>query len=104
MSEKIDRKDLLRLSFYKKTHYSGSFRGMRYRIEKREEEATEGEDKKVFFRAWVFPEPYSFEVTDDSKKSYRDFPFEEKSIDDIKDWLDECYDSRKSEWDNSPAY
>jgi len=103
MAEKVNRADLLRLSFYKKTHYSGSLKGMRFRIEKREEE-NEGEEKKVFFRAWIYPEPYSFDVTDESKKSYRDFPFEEKSLDDIKEWLDESYETRRSEWENAPAY
>ena len=102
MSDKIDRKDLLRLSFYKKTHYSGSFKGMRYRIERREEET--GEEKKVFFRAWIYPEPYSFEATDDAKKEYKDFPFTEEAIDDIKDWLDESYAGRKSEWSSHNSH
>ena len=104
MSDLINRQDLLKLSFYKKTHYSGSFKGMRYRIERYEEETGEEGEKKVFFRAWTFPEPYSFEVTDDSKKNYKVFPFEEKSLDDIKDWLDESYEARRSEWENYEKY
>ena len=102
MSDYINRQDLLKLSFYKKTHYSGSFKGMRYRIEKHEE--GEGEEKTTAFRAWVFPEPYSFDVTDDSKKSFKDFPFEERALDDIKAWLDDCYESRRSEWETAPVY
>ncbi len=104
MAAKVKREDLLRLSFYKKTHYSGSLEGMRFRIEKREEETGEGEDKKTFFRAWIYPEPYSFDVTDDALKSYKDFPFEEKSLDDIKDWLDESYEKDIERWKNTPKY
>jgi len=33
----INKKDLLPLSFLKKSPYTGSFRGIRYRIEKQEE-------------------------------------------------------------------
>ncbi len=104
MAETVNREDLLRLSFYKKTHYSGSLKGMRYRIEKHEEQVEGSEDKTVCFRAWVYPEPYSFEATDEAKKSFKDFPFENGSLDDIKLWLDECYEKDREKWENSPAY
>ena len=104
MAETVNRDDLLRLSFYKKKPYSGSLSGMRFRIEKHEEQVEDSEEKKVCFRAWVYPEPYSFEVTDESQKKYMDFPFENEALNDIKLWLDECYAAEKDRWQSTPNY
>ena len=37
----IERKDLFHLSFYKKTHFTGSFQGMRYYITQAKESGEE---------------------------------------------------------------
>ena len=50
----IEKKDLLPLGFLKKSPYTGSFQGIRYRIEKQEE----GEEKSLLVYSW--PEPYAF--------------------------------------------
>ena len=34
----IERKDLFTIPFYKKTHFSGSYQGMHYRIERIEQD------------------------------------------------------------------
>ena len=61
----IERKDLFTIPFYKKTHFSGSYQGMHYRIERIEQ------DEKNILRATVFPGPYCFDVVSDEKKLQR---------------------------------
>ena len=65
----IEKKDLLPLGFLKKSPYTGSFQGIRYRIEKQEE----GEEKSLLVYSW--PEPYAF------------FPFSEEGLEEIRLYL-----------------
>ncbi len=84
--------DLFHLSFYKKSAYTGSIRGMRFYIEK----AQENDD--VLFRVWIFPGPFCFEKTADDVKQSKTFPFCEESIAAIADWLNEQYMQSPSDW------
>ena len=49
--------------------------------------------------ATVWPEPFSYENTDDEKKLTKEFPFSEEGKLAAVDWLNEQYESRKEEWD-----
>lgn len=77
----INKKDLLPLSFLKKSPYTGSFRGIRYRIEKQEE----GECKLLLVYTW--PEPYAFSHTPEEEKEKKSFPFSEKGLEEIRLYL-----------------
>ena len=77
----INKKDLLPLSFLKKSPYTGSFQGIRYRIEKQEE----GECKSLLVYAW--PEPYAFSHTPEKEKEKKSFPFSEVGLEDIRLYL-----------------
>ena len=77
----INKKDLLPLSFLKKSPYTGSFRGIRYRIEKQEE----GEEKSLLVHTW--PEPYAFSHTPEEEKEKKSFPFSEKGLEEIRQYL-----------------
>ena len=59
----INKKDLLPLSFLQKSPYTGSFQGIRYRIEKQEE----GEEKSLLVYTW--PEPYAFSHTPEMSRN-----------------------------------
>lgn len=65
----IKNEDILSLNYYKKEKFTGSDRGMRYLIQKDTENGTD------VFRVHVWPGPYNFESTDDSKKITAAFPF-----------------------------
>lgn len=84
--------DLFHLPFYKKSPYTGSMKGMRYYIEKAQENDTD------IFRVWIFPGPYCFEKTADSQKESKTFAFSEESIACIADWLNEQYTKRQDYW------
>ena len=77
----IDKKDLLPLSFLKKSPYTGSFQGIRYRIEKQEE----GECKSLLVYTW--PEPYAFSHTPEEEKEKKSFSFSEKGLEEIRMYL-----------------
>ncbi|MDD7642827.1 MAG: GNAT family acetyltransferase [bacterium] len=98
----IERNDLFHLSFYKKTHFTGSFQGMRYYITKAKE--SDAEDAGDVLRAIVYPEPYNFENTPDEDKTHADFPFTEEGLDAACVWMNEQYETRRDYWQHTPAY
>ena len=77
----IDKKDILPLSFLKKSPYTGSFQGIRYRIEKQEE----GECKSLLVYTW--PEPYAFSHTPEEENEKKSFPFSEEGLEEIRLYL-----------------
>lgn len=94
----INRKNLLNLNFYKKEPFTGSFQGMRYRIEKKEEDGT------VFLLAATYPQPFCFTATDDSLKTFQKFDFTEQGLCDVSDWLNEQYEKYPEKWRADRAF
>ncbi len=74
--------DALNLNYYKKTTFTGWMKPIRFliKMEKSEEGAP-------FFHAWIWPEPYIFELVDDSKKIDFTAPFTEEGRRAVVDWL-----------------
>lgn len=79
----IERKDVMPVNFLKKENFTGSFQGMRYRMEK----AAEGEKVSLLVTAW--PEPYGYAATPDAQKINQSFPFSEEGIVSGVAWLNE---------------
>lgn len=121
----VIRKDLLSMSFYKKSPYKGSDGLMRYMIEKftveepveEPEEAAEekpiektvdqAEDKNSdslapgdYFKTTIWPGPYCFECTDDDKKRTHFTAFSEDGLNDAIEWLN----SVSPEFQTHPEY
>ena len=48
--------------------FTGSYNGMRYRI-------------------WTVKEPYSFEITEDDKKTIKEFEFSKEGLESAIEWL-----------------
>ena len=91
----ISYDDVLSLNFYKKEKFTGSFLGMRYRIEKA---AKEGDDATDVFLATVWPGPYSYASTPDEKKTMETFPFTADGKQQVVDWLNEQWQAGKDKW------
>lgn len=89
MMKAVEKEGFVPMAFFKKTAYKGSFRGMRYHLERIGEE----------FEAVIYPEPFCFEATPDEKKSKSRYPFTETGREAMLDWLNEQYALRKEEWD-----
>lgn len=72
------------LAFFKKEAYTGSGKGMRYRIAA---VCEEGEKKPAWLEAVVYPEPYCYEATPEEQKVRKRFPFAEESLEEIRGWI-----------------
>ena len=82
----IQRKDLLAFNYYKKEKFTGSFCGMRYLIQKVQNDGAE------LFSVWTWPGPYNFETTPLEQKTEKSFPFTEEALDAIADYLNLMYE------------
>lgn len=85
--------EALNLNYYKKTTFTGWMKPLRFLI--KHEKPEEGEP---IFHAWVWPGPYIFELTDDSKKIDKTAPFSEDGKKEIVDWINEQYGLHKEVW------
>lgn len=100
----IERKNLFTIPFYKKTHFTGSYLGMRYRIERTERPAAPDEVSKnepeniTVLKATVFPGPYCFDVVPEEEKTAMEFPFSEEGIADACRWLNKQYEAAPEKW------
>ena len=47
----------------------------------------------------IYPEPFSFEVTAEEEKTYREFPFTQEGFDEAVAWLNEEYERQKERWE-----
>ena len=99
----IQRKDILSIPFLKKSVFTGSCQGMRYRLEKTEAEiepAKEGEEAKTETRLKVFlwEGPYSFDVVPKEEKEAEEFSFSEEGICQAVDWLNDAWQRQPERW------
>lgn len=79
----IKTEDILSLEYLKKTEYTGSHEGMRYRIEM----VVREEEKKLLVTVW--PEPFNFVTTPDEQKQHEEFDFSEDGITDAVAWMND---------------
>lgn len=83
------------LPYVKRSVYTGSYCGMRYRLKKKEKE------EDTCLEAAVYPEPYSFEVTPEEEKTFREFPFTQEGFNEAVAWLNEEYEGQKERWETA---
>ena len=83
----ITPEDILNLNFYKKEKFTGSYKGMRYLIQKDHEEESDHD----IFRATYWPGPYNFDTTPDEQKNCASYPFTEDGLTQVCDHLNEFY-------------
>ncbi|MFA9466081.1 MAG: GNAT family acetyltransferase [Velocimicrobium sp.] len=88
----FDKDHFMSLNILKKEAYSGSMRGMRYRLE----QVGEKSDPKIV--TYIWPEPFCFEKTEDDKKTSKEFEFSELGKEQIVIWLNEQFESKKEVW------
>ncbi|MDT3845259.1 MAG: hypothetical protein LIV11_11975 [Bacillota bacterium] len=96
----IERDDVMPISFLKLEKFTGSYQGMRYRMEKAVVTVEEGEDAKeeTVLRVVQWPEPFAYDFTSDDQKKSETFSFDEKGIEDGIAWLNQCHDADYAGW------
>ena len=78
------------IQYIKKDDFTGSYKGMRYRLSKA------GEGMEVF----IWPGPYNFIKTPEEKKQKKEFPLTVEGKEEAVRWLNEQYEVQKTLWDS----
>ncbi|MCR5623993.1 MAG: hypothetical protein K6G11_01985 [Lachnospiraceae bacterium] len=79
-------------SFYSKgAEHKAGYKGMRYLIRK------SVQDEETSLEVCIWPEPFCFEKTDDSKKEFSYFDFTEEGLDEAYEWIVSKWESDYSE-------
>lgn len=85
----IEREDVFTFAYFGyKQRFHGSHRGTRYALEKKTVENENGEETSVI-RAWIWPEPFCFEETEEEKKTSKDFEYSEQGVCAAIDWIND---------------
>ena len=94
----IKPEDILSLEYLKKTEYTGSHQGMRYRLEKKEDDG----EKKLYVSVW--PEPFNYFKTPEEKKKRAYFSFDEDGVVDAVGWMNDRLFEDKKIWEEAPSH
>lgn len=79
--------------------FYGSDTGMRYRIEKNQEEVPEGQEKpSPRLKVTIWPEPMGYDATGDKEKETNYFSFDSQGRDEMIAWLNEKHQEEKFRW------
>ncbi len=101
----VKAEEILSMEFLKKTEFTGSSDGMRYRLEKKEiktvsDSGEERTDKLLLCTIW--PEPFNFHSTPDSKKESREFSFDRDGVEDAVSWINDRLFSEHDKFSEAP--
>ncbi|MCI8494687.1 MAG: hypothetical protein HFI74_03275 [Lachnospiraceae bacterium] len=94
----IERKDILSIPYLKKTTFTGSYDGLRFRfaVVKKESEVQEKEQQVLQITAWEGP--YGFDATSEEKKQQIETEFSEEGIQNGIDWLNALWEADPEKW------
>lgn len=82
----IKETDVFNINYYKKEMFNGSYRKMRYRIAKKEEE-----DKKNL-QVTIWPGPYNYDTTQEDVKTTAEFEYSNDGLKAAVAYLNEQYE------------
>ncbi len=93
----IEKETFIVLNIIKKEDFTGSLKGMRYRLSLKREEAPEN----TCIEVTIWPQPYNYARTPDEEKERKEFPFSEEGRVLVVEWLNEQYLLQKPRWDEA---
>lgn len=88
----IERKDILSIPYLKKTTFTGSYQGMRFRF------ALVKKEEEQFLEVCAWDAPYGYDFTEEEKKQRKNVEFSEKGIQEGIDWLNERWKQEPERW------
>jgi hypothetical protein len=100
----IKTEDILPMGFLKKSDYSGSCGGMRYRLEKTVETAVSDSGETVNtdkLLCIIWPGPFNFITTPDELKERALFSFDEDGVTDAVSWMNDRLASDPDKWEKA---
>ena len=77
----LTRDDVLSLGYLKKAVFHGSYRGMRFQMQK------SSRDEETILQVYAWPEPFTFGNTADELKISQEFSFDNDGLAQSVDWL-----------------
>ena len=84
----INLDGMISIPYLKKAVFTGSEKKMNFLL--RKQSGDEGDQ----IQAAIWPGPYIFSVTEEEKKTYREFPFDAEGIEAAVAWLNQQYDGQ----------
>lgn len=90
----LELKDFMPVNFLKKENFTGSFKGLRFRMEKLEKEDTE----ETVLLVSIWPEPYSYDFTPQEEKEQFETTFDADGIAKGVDWINERFETEAPRW------
>lgn len=91
----IQRSDILSMEYLKKTEFTGSHKGMRYRLE-----GVDGEDGKRL-KVTVWPEPFNYITTPEEARIAEFFAFDEDGVADAVAWMNDRYAAEREKYEGA---
>lgn len=91
----ILRENILSMEYLKKAEFTGSFQGMRYRLEG----IMRGQEKVLKVTVW--PEPFNYWKTPEEVKESEFFPFAEEGVVAAVEWMNARLAQEPEKWDHS---
>lgn len=79
-------------NYIKREEYTGSMKGMRYMLKKKEAGDT------VNLEVVIWPEPLGYAKTPENKKQRMEFGFSQEGLEEAVDWMNEQYEQQKALW------
>ena len=81
----LTREDVLSLGYLKKAIFRGSYRGMRFQMQKA------SRDEETILTVYAWPEPFTFDKTANELKISQEFPFTNEGLEQSVDWLNSVH-------------
>ena len=81
----LTRDDVLSLGYLKKAVFHGSYRGMRFQMQK------SSRDEETILQVYAWPEPFTFDKTAEELKISQEFSFDNDGLAQSIDWLNTVY-------------
>ena len=85
--------DITPLNAIKKEAGIGSYKGMRWRMEK---------DEEGSLKVTIYPEPRAFACTPESEKEVRRFELSVQGREAAYEWLKKQYEDQRERWEKAP--
>lgn len=88
----VKAEEILSMEYLKKTEFTGSTEGMRYRLEKLEKKMTSDNGEEITVKVLlctIWPEPFNFITTPADQKESKEFEFNRDGVEDAVAWMND---------------
>lgn len=102
----VRAEEILSMEFLKKTEFTGSSEGMRYRLEKSENKITSDSGEEISVKVLlctIWPEPFNYHTTPDELKETKEFSFDRDGVEDAVAWMNDELFKNKEKYSAAPG-